>query len=186
MVLSSVFERATTGWRAPALLAGAGVGAIAAALFMQHVVGVQPCILCVYQRWPYVLLAMIGLAVLVFGRHRRLRVGLLALAGLVMVVGCGIAMFHVGVEQHWWSATAGCGVPPPAATVEELRARLLATPTVRCDEVSWSLFGISLAGYNIVLTLLLAGFALVSARRAAVPKPAPKADSAAPKGDSHG
>jgi disulfide bond formation protein DsbB len=172
--LSAVIERATSGWRAPALVAAGGVGAIAAALFMQHVVGVQPCILCIYQRWPYAIIALLGLAALVFGRHRRLRVALLALAGAAMLVDCGIAIFHVGIESHWWAGTPGCGVPSPAATLEELRAQM-ANPIVRCDEVSWSLFGISLAGYNIVLTLALAGFALVAARRAMTPKRVPDA-----------
>lgn len=169
MDLLKALDQATTGWRAPALLAAAGVGAIAAALFMQHVVGVQPCILCVYQRVPYAAIAMLGLFAVVFGRHRGLRVALLGLIALAMLIDCGIAVFHVGIENHLWSATPGCGVPAPAASVEELRARMMAAPIVRCDEVSWSLFGISLAGYNIPLTLLIAAFAAVATVRAAQP-----------------
>ncbi len=167
---SAIFSRAVSGWRAPGLLALASAGMLGGALFMQHVVGVQPCVLCLYQRWPYVFAGALALTALVFGRHRGLRVALLALIGAVLLVDSGIAVFQVGVEQHWWEGTAGCGVPPPAATLEELRARLLAGPVVRCDEVQWSLFGISLAGYNIVITLVLAAFALIAARRAMPPK----------------
>ena len=85
---------------------------------------------------------------------------------MAALVGAGIALFHVGVEQHWWQGTAECGSTlPPAATIDELRARLLAQPVVRCDEVAWSLFGISMAGYNVILSLLIAAFAVAAALR---------------------
>ncbi|MEI8393461.1 MAG: disulfide bond formation protein B [Rhodospirillaceae bacterium] len=170
MRISSLFDRAVSGWRAPALLTLGGLGMIAAALFMQHVVGVQPCVLCLYQRWPYVIVAMLAMTALVFGRHRRLRAGLLGLCALAMLADTGIALFHVGIQNNWWAGTAGCGVPDPAATLEELRARILDGPIVRCDEVSWSLFGISLAGYNIPITLIMAAFALAAARRILKPR----------------
>ena len=167
--MREVWDKATTGWLAPALLAAGGIGAINAALFMQYVVGVQPCILCLYQRVPYVLVGLLGLTALAFGRRRKLRAALLALMALAMLIDCGTAIFHVGIEHHWWAGTPGCGVPSPAASVEELRARLLAGPVVRCDEVTWSLFGISIAGYNIVITLAMAVFAIAAARKAAQP-----------------
>jgi disulfide bond formation protein DsbB len=171
-----LLRRALSGWRAPAVLAAGAIGALGAALFMQHGMGVQPCILCIYQRWPYVIAGALALLALVFGRHRSLRVVLLGLAGLTLLADTGIAVFQVGVEHHWWTGTPGCSVPPPAATIEELRARLMEQPVVPCDEVSWSLFGISLAGYNVVLTLALAAFALVAARRAAT-KPGGRTDA---------
>ncbi len=165
--IRDLWDKATTGWRAPALLAAGGIGAINAAFFMQYVVGVQPCILCLYQRVPYVAVGLLGLAALAFGgRRRKLRVALLALMALAMLIDCGTAIFHVGIETHLWAGTPGCGVPSPAASVEELRAQLLAGPVVRCDEVAWSLFGISLAGYNIVITLAMAVFALAATRKA--------------------
>ncbi|MEI6558208.1 MAG: disulfide bond formation protein B [Rhodospirillaceae bacterium] len=170
-MLLTLWGRATGGWRAPALLAAIGIAALNAAFFLQYVVGVQPCVLCVYQRIPYGVAAALGLTALVFGRHRRLRAALLALIALAMLIGCGTAVFHLGIETHWWAGSAGCGVPPPAASVEALRAQLLSGPIVRCDEVSWSLFGISLAGYNIPLTLALALFALAASRKAAAAQP---------------
>ncbi len=175
MVLGTLWERALGGWRAPALLALGAVGALGAALFMQHAVGVQPCILCLYQRWPYVIVGALALLALVFGRHRPVRAVLLGLIGLALLADTGLAVFQVGVEHHWWTGTSGCSVPPPPATVEELRARLMATPVVPCDQVSWSLLGISLAGYNVFLTLALAVFALLAARRAVKPGGRPDA-----------
>lgn len=93
----------------------------------------------------------------------------LTLAGLVFLAGAGIAAFHVGVEQHWWQGLASCGGNlPQARTVEELRAALLAQPVVRCDEVAWSLFGISMAGWNFLFSLGLAALSFA----AAISKPA--------------
>ena len=169
--LALLFERAVTGPRAPMLLAAAAAATLAAALFMQHVVGVQPCILCIYQRWACALAGMLALTALVYGRHRPLRVALLGLTMVALLGDAAIALFQVGVEQHWWAGTPGCGVPAPAASLEELRAQVLAGPIVRCDEVSWSLLGISLAGYNVMLSLAMAAFALMAARRAAHPEP---------------
>jgi disulfide bond formation protein DsbB len=155
--------------RLPALLLLiASVGSLLAAFFFQYVVGLQPCILCIWQRWPYaVVIVLAGLA-LMLARSAPARAALLGLSGVALLVGAGIAAFHVGVEQHWWVGTPGCGVTERADTVEALRAQLMAAPVVRCDEVPWSLFGISMAGYNIVISLALAAFALIAARYAIV------------------
>jgi disulfide bond formation protein DsbB len=70
-----------------------------------------------------------------------------------MLIGAGIAGFHVGVEQQWWAGTAECGgLTGQAKTVEELKAQLFATPVTRCDAVAWSLFGISMAGWNLIVS----------------------------------
>mgnify|MGYP003627042217 FL=1 len=126
------------------------VAVLAAAFGFQHIGGLDPCVLCIYQRWPWV--AVIALAALSFalGGSR----ALLALAGLAMIAGAGIAGFHVGVEQHWWAGTSECGAQSGAPqTVEALKQQLLATAVTRCDEIAWSLFGISMAGYNLILSL---------------------------------
>jgi disulfide bond formation protein DsbB len=153
--------------RVPALLLLiASAGTLLAALFFQYVIGLQPCVLCIWQRWPYVVvLVCAALALLVGRRSPPARAGLLALAGVALLVGAGIAVFHVGVEQHWWTGTPGCGVTATANTLEELRAQVMAAPVVRCDVVPWSLFGISMAGYNVVISLALGALALVAARR---------------------
>jgi disulfide bond formation protein DsbB len=153
---------------APALLlALAGVGALGAALFFQYVVGLAPCVLCIWQRWPYVAVVVLSVLALLLRRRRRVAALLLGLSGLALLIGAGIGVFHVGVEQHWWSGTSGCGAAAGATTLEELRAQVLAAPVVRCDEAAWSLFGISMAGYNVVLSLVLSLFAFVACRKAA-------------------
>ena len=82
---------------------------------------------------------------------------------LTFLVGAGIALFHIGVEQQFWSGTQGCGSNIEATSVEAFRLKLLRQPIVRCDEIAWSLFGVSMAGYNLILSLGLSfipGFAI--------------------------
>jgi disulfide bond formation protein DsbB len=144
----------------------ASAGSLLAAFFFQYVVGLQPCILCIWQRWPYAIVIVLAALTLATVRSAQLTAALLALCGVALLIGGGIAVFHVGVEQHWWNGTPGCGVPATAKSLEEMRAQIMAAPVVRCDQVAWSLFGISMAGYNILISLALAAVALISARRA--------------------
>jgi disulfide bond formation protein DsbB len=151
--------------RAPLILILASVALLAAALAFQYLGGLQPCVLCIYQRWPHVaVIVLAGLALLPLGA--RWRSLFLLLAAAALLVGAGIGVFHVGVEQHWWEGTASCGgtVSSEGLTAEELRDRLLAAPPVRCDQVAWSLFGISMAGYNVLISLVLAAGAALAAR----------------------
>ena len=123
--------------------------------------------LCIWQRWPYAVVIVLAILVLtVAARRPGFRAALLALCGVALLFGGGVAVFHVGVEQHWWTGTPGCGVPATANSIDALRAQIMAAPVVRCDQVAWSLFGISMAGYNILISLALAAVAFVSARRA--------------------
>lgn len=151
---------------APVLAIAASVLALAVALASEHLGRLHPCILCLYQRWPYVaaiLLGLIGLALR--GRPQWLRAAL-ALCGIAFLVSAGIAGFHVGVEQHWWAGTAACGSTlETGLTLEELREKLLGTPVVRCDEVAFALFGISMAGYNLIYATACGVASLLAASR---------------------
>lgn len=150
-----------------ALLA-ASVAILGAAFAFQWLGGLQPCVLCIWQRYPYAVvvgLAGLGAGLARAGAARPILALLLVACAAALLVNAGIAAFHVGVEQRWWEGTPGCvGQTAGAATVEELRRRLLEAPVVRCDEVAWSLFGISMAGYNFLLSLALAGASLRAAR----------------------
>lgn len=154
------------------LLGLASAGVLAAAFVFQYGFGYQPCVLCVWQRWPYAAVVAFAALTLAFGHWRGVGDALLVASGLALLAGAGIAAYHVGVEQHWWAGTPGCGVPGPADSLEALRAQVMAAPVVRCDEVPWSLFGISMAGYNVPISLALAAFALVAARAAYSRSPA--------------
>lgn len=147
----------------PLAILGACVGALALAYLAQYVYGLEPCPLCLYQRVPYAVGGLMATAA-VLSSVRGLRVAAVAIAGLAFAVGAAIAVHHVGVEQHWWASAAGCGgqlaLPESPA---ELLAELSRPPAKACDQPAWTLFGVSMAGYNIVASGALASFAFLGA-----------------------
>lgn len=145
------------------LIAAASLALLLGALGFQYLGGYPPCVLCHWQRYAHVATAVLAIGAALVPRAAG---GLLGAAALAVLVGAGIAGFHVGVELHWWQGTAECGSSiSGTSSIEELRARLLAQPVVRCDEVAWSLFGVSMAGYNLLISLALGGFAAAAAGR---------------------
>ncbi len=144
-------------WLLPALLVAVGLGALALALMAQYWGGLQPCVLCIYQRYAHGAAGGAGLLALALAAQPAARQLLAGLGGLALLAGAGIAAFHVGVEQHWWRGTDGCHSPGFNAdlTIDELREVVLGTSFVPCDEISWELFGISMAGYNFLFSLAL-------------------------------
>lgn len=157
----------------PALLAFACLAALGTALASQYWGGLYPCVLCIYQRYAYgTALVLAALAFLTAGSALARRV-LLALTGLAFAAGSAIAAFHVGVEQKWWQGTAACHAPqlPPGATVDEMRDILLNQPFAPCDVVPWELFGISMAGFNVLASAVLAALSLSAAFRTATRRP---------------
>jgi disulfide bond formation protein DsbB len=84
--------------------------------------------------------------------------GWLAILGLAS--NAGIALFHAGVEQKWWQGLTRCTAPPTAGDAASMMAEILAQPLVRCDAIPWQMFGISMAGWNFVISILLVGAAI--------------------------
>ncbi|MDP6426381.1 MAG: disulfide bond formation protein B [Rhodospirillales bacterium] len=151
----------------PILLAGllaAGAGPLIIALGAQYLGGLEPCILCQYQRIPY--WTVIGLAaagLLVESADRR---GIFLLAAAVFAAGAALAFYHVGVEQHWWASAANCGAGAPLpGSFEAFRATPLKPLTKACDEVDWTLFGLSMTVYNTAVSLFLAAASIFAASR---------------------
>lgn len=140
------------GWYAA--LAGAGSAALLIGAFaFQYVGGLAPCHLCLLQRWPHGVAVALALVFLVMPRRFLALLGALAVA-----VGAGIAVYHVGVEQAWWAGPTSCTAPSAGAmSASDLMNQILTTPVVLCDQVAWSLWGISMAGWNAILSILLAG-----------------------------
>lgn len=160
------------GGRAAAVVAAGGLATLGGALMMQYAGGLAPCELCLWQRWPYgVAIGLALLALLLIRQHGRARgpdpwaAAPLVGCTVAFAVGAGLGAFHVGVEQGWWQGLAECGGGGTPDSLQALKAQVLGAPVVRCDAVAWSLFGISLAGYNILISLALGGVSLAGARR---------------------
>jgi disulfide bond formation protein DsbB len=128
---------------------------MAGALGSQYIGGLVPCEMCLWQRWPHY--AAIGLAALAFAVPQR---ALVCLAVLAILISGGIGIFHAGVEYKWWEGLTQCSQIPGASNSGNILADIMKTPLVRCDQAQWSLFGISLAGYNAIISI--AGALLVT------------------------
>ncbi|MFQ5763807.1 MAG: disulfide bond formation protein B [Rhodospirillales bacterium] len=142
----------------PFAILAAAVGALGTAYTAELGLGIEPCPLCLYQRIPYAVAGMLALGALLAPRGGA-RAAAVAAAGAVFAAGAAIAFYHVGVEQHWWASAAACGAggaAPEPKTVDELRALLQAVPAKACDELDWTLFGVSMATYNVAVSLALA------------------------------
>jgi len=164
LALDRMIERALPA--APLVLLAASAGVLGIAYVFQYGFDIQPCKLCLYQRIPWWSLAGLASAMIMLrGRPGWLRAGL-GLAALLMAANAALAGYHVGVEQAWWAGPTSCSAPAGGATTfEDLKAQILAGPVVRCDKIPWQLFGISMAGYNVLLSLGTAGFAAAAALR---------------------
>lgn len=141
-----------------AAIALASAGILSMAYISQYGFGLKPCILCLYQRGPYALNIVLGmLAVLASFRYPRLTRLIIYITALSFLTGAVIAGFHVGVEQEWWKGLPSCGgdIVPQHASIEELRRSLEGQKIVRCDKPAFVLFGISMAGYNFLISLAL-------------------------------
>ncbi len=132
--------------RALALIIPAAL--IAGALGSQYLGGLAPCEMCLWQRWPHY--AAIGIAAIAFVLPQR---ALVWLAALAILISGGIGIFHAGVEYHWWEGLNQCSQVPGSGGSENILADIMKTPLVRCDQAQWSLFGISLAGYNAMVSI---------------------------------
>jgi disulfide bond formation protein DsbB len=142
--------------RFPVFVLAASALVLGGALISQYWGGLAPCELCILQRWPWVAAIVISSAAILLGSRSALPWTALLLAA-VFAVGGALAFYHVGVEQHWFAGPDACsGAATAADTVDALKARILGQMPVRCDEAAWSLWGISLAGWNLLASIVMA------------------------------
>src|SRR5437667_6747835 len=127
------------------------------ALLSQYWGGLAPCELCLMQRWPWAAAIVISLVVVLVGDRAGLA-WVSLLLGLVFMISIVMAFYHVGVEQHWFAGPAACTVSEGGAmTVEQMKQQILGTAPVLCDRPAWTLFGVSLAGWNLLASLIMTG-----------------------------
>ena len=147
----------------PLALVAVSAGALGSAFIAQYGFGLEPCDLCIYQRIPFAVTGLLGMAALAATRSRAVLVGLVALAAAAFLINSGIAFYHVGVERHWWASTCSGGAEGPMTTADLMAA--LQKPARRsCDEVNWTIMGISVASWNVLFSGGLAVMAGVAAR----------------------
>lgn len=148
------------------LAAALGSGALlGGAYYFQYIEGLAPCEMCYWQRWPHMVAIVVGLLALASFAWPRLAMVLALTAISALIVTAAIGVFHVGVEYHWWAGPQACsGTVPRGLSPEQLKKYLFGARMVRCDETAWSMWGISMAGWNAILS---AGLAFVLASNVA-------------------
>ena len=140
------------------LALGVPVLLLGGAYLSQYGFGLFPCEMCWWQRYPH--FAAIALALIsAFAAPRRLWIGL---AGLAILISGLIGAYHAGVEYKWWEGLTTCSSTAGSASLEDI----LNAPLIRCDEAQWRLFGVSLAGFNFLISTAaaIAIFALLARR----------------------
>ncbi len=134
-----------------AAAAGAGSALLLIAALGFQSMGYAPCELCILQRWPHLAAAVIAAAVWFLGWRR----WLVLLGVLAAATATGLAIYHSGVELKLWAGPQHCSGGISGMTqmsTQDLMAQLQSAPVVRCDEVSWSLLGLSMAGWNALIS----------------------------------
>jgi disulfide bond formation protein DsbB len=151
------------------LTAAIAAAALAGAWYMQLVWGLQPCELCLKQRYAYYAIVPLGLLV-AFAASRGaprpvLLVGL-ALIALAALGNAGLGVYHSGVEWGFWQGPTECTGPVGnLGSAGNLLERLDSVKVVRCDEVQFRFLGLSLAGYSVLISLAMAAIAALGIRR---------------------
>jgi len=140
-----------------------GLATIAGFFFFEHVLGYPPCPLCLEQRTPYYisvpLAAMILLGISVSSSRKVLMLAFVAIT-VAMLWNAGLGVYHSGVEWHWWPGPQDCSGPlTDLGAGGGLLKQLQNIHIVRCDQAAWRFLGLSLAGYNVLVSLALAAVA---------------------------
>ena len=157
-MLTSRLAAPIVAFAAPLLLYGG-------ALVSQYGFGLHPCEMCYWQRWPHqaaILLALLALLALLLRRNDQALRALTLLAALAIAVSGAIGVLHAGVEYGFWEGVTTCatGAGGPVTLDSIMNA-----PLIRCDAVQWSLFGVSLAGFNAIFSFAAAALVLTLLRR---------------------
>ncbi|MBR0957112.1 disulfide bond formation protein B [Bradyrhizobium japonicum] len=156
------------GAKSPALAASVlvtliAIVTIAGAWFFQLVLEILPCPLCLEQRYAYYLAIPLGALTAIAARSgapRPLLLAGLAILVLATLANAGLGAYHSGVEWGFWKGPTDCSGPlVNLGSAADLLSKLDTVKVVRCDEVQWRFLGLSLAGYNVLISLLMAAIA---------------------------
>lgn len=135
-------------------------GLLGGALFSQYVGGLYPCEMCYWQRWPHAAAILLAIGAYLSASNRPRSRMLVMLAALAVAISGVVGVFHAGVEIGWWEGITQC-----TATGATSLQDIMNVPLVRCDQVQWDFLGISMAGWNAIISLAGALAILALARR---------------------
>lgn len=155
---------------AAAIVFVVGLATVGGFFFFEYVLGYPPCPLCLDQRMAFYvsvpLAALLWLGASHGAARKVLLLGFLAIVGL-MLWNTGLSAFHAGVEWKFWPGPTDCSGPINSlGSAGNLLNQLQDIRIVRCDEAAWRLFGISLAGYDVLVSLFLVAVATCGAKAA--------------------
>jgi disulfide bond formation protein DsbB len=154
-MLNSRLAAPVVAFLAPLLLYGG-------ALVSQYGFGLHPCEMCYWQRWPHQAAIIFALGALLRRGNDRAMRNLTYLAAIAIAISGAIGIFHAGVEYGFWEGITTCATG--GAGPVSLDA-IMNAPLIRCDTAQWTLFGVSLAGFNAIFSLGAAAFVLTLLRR---------------------
>ncbi|WP_278921670.1 MULTISPECIES: disulfide bond formation protein B [Pseudophaeobacter] len=130
------------------------------ALGFQYIGEMAPCKLCYWQRYPHLAAIGIGVLALILPMN-----ALLYLGAAAALTTAGIGIYHTGVERGLWQGPTTCTSGPiDGLTPEQLMQQILGAPLVRCDDIPWDLFGLSMASWNAIASIGLACLWVAAAR----------------------
>jgi len=167
--MTRLLDAVLTRWRLTAFLSSALMLAIAHGF--ERIGGLPPCYLCLKQRevyWVAMTVALIGMIVVRTGPGAGLKRLFNAALGLVFLAGVGVAAYHAGAEWGWWpgpSLCAGGGAVSAADVMAALNGEERIAPP-SCDKALWSFLGLSMAGWNVLISLALAAMSGLATRKA--------------------
>lgn len=144
------------------IVAGLGSAALLAGAFgFQYFGDLAPCKMCLWQRWPHAAAIVLALVAALWPAR------IVALAGaLAAGTTAAIGGYHAGVEQKWWDGPSTCtGGDIGGQSVQDLLKSIMEAPIVRCDEIAWDWLGLSMASWNMVISLGLMAIWLLAASR---------------------
>lgn len=132
-----------------ALAAGGSALLLLGAWAFQYIGGMAPCKMCIWQRYPHGAAVAVGALALLLPTVRFLPL----LGALAALITAGIGVFHAGVERKWWEGPSSCTSGDIGGlSTQELMDQIMSAPLVRCDDIPWEMLGLSMAGWNAVVS----------------------------------